>query len=63
MTKIEQHKIIETLGDYVYKMRGRDLDDFEMMRKRDRDDEDLDEFARRRLTELYVKYIPERLRR
>jgi hypothetical protein len=62
MTRIEQHKVIEALRDYVYKMRGRDLDDFEMMRKRDRDDEDLDEITRRRLSELYVKYIPERLR-
>ncbi|MBI4549068.1 MAG: hypothetical protein HY707_13880 [Ignavibacteriae bacterium] len=63
MTRIEQHKIIETLRDYLHKMSGEDLDDFEMMRKRDRDDEDLDEFSRRRLTELYVKYVPERLRR
>ncbi len=63
MTKIEQHKIIETLGDYLHKMSGRDLDDFEMLRKRDRDDEDLDELARRRLSELNVKYVPERFRR
>ena len=62
MTKIEQHKIVEELEDYVHKMRGGDLADFEMMRKRDRDDEDLDQLSRRRLTELYVKYIPERLR-
>ncbi len=62
MTKMEQHNIIETLRDYVHKMHGRDLDDFEMMRKRDRDDEDLDEISRRQLTALYVKYVPERLR-
>lgn len=63
MTKIEQHKIIEMLLDYIHKMHGRDLDDFEMFRKRDRDDEDLDEISRRRLSELYVKFIPERFRR
>ena len=62
MTRVEQHKIIETLQDYLHKMRPRDLDEFEMMRKRDRDDEDLDEFSRHRLTELYRKYVPERLR-
>ena len=62
MTRIEQHKIIESLREYVQKMRGRDLDDFEMMRKRDRDDEELVEMTRRRLSELYVKYVPERLR-
>ena len=63
MTRVEQHTIIETLEDYVHKMRGRDLDEFEMMRKRDRDDEDLDEISRHRLTELYIKYVPDRLRR
>ena len=62
MTRIEQHKIVEALQDYVHRMRGRDLDEFEMMRKRDRDDEDLDELTRYRLTEIYVKYVPERLR-
>jgi hypothetical protein len=62
MTRIEQHKIIETLRDYVHKMHGSDLDDFEMIRKRDRDDEDLDAISRFRLSELYVKFVPERLR-
>ena len=62
LTKIDQHKIVETLKDYVHKMRGRDLDDFEMVRKRDRDDEDLDDLSRRRLTELFVKYVPDRFR-
>lgn len=62
MTKVEQHTMIETLNDYAHKMRGRDLDEFEMMRKRDRDDEDLDEITRRHLSTLYVKYVPERLR-
>jgi hypothetical protein len=62
MTKIEQHKIIDQLRDYLHKMNGRDMDDFEMLRKRDRDDEDLDVFGRRKLSELFVKYVPERLR-
>ena len=54
--------MVETLKDYIHKMRGRDLDDFEMVRKRDWDDEDIDEIARRRLAELYIKYVPERFR-
>ena len=62
MTRVEQHKIIESLMDYVHKMRGIDFDDFEMLRKHDRDEEELDILSRRRLTELYTKYIPERLR-
>jgi hypothetical protein len=62
MTKTEQHTMVEILKDYIHKMRGRDLDEYEMMRKRDRDDEDLDELSRHRLTEIFVKYVPERLR-
>ncbi len=55
--------MVEMLNDYVHKMSGFDLDEFEMMRKRDRDDEDLDALTRHRLTELYSLYVPERLRR
>ena len=62
MTRIEQHKMVETLMDYVHKMHGIDLDDFEMLRKRDRDDEDFDILARRRLSELFIKYVPSRFR-
>ncbi|HUL44206.1 MAG TPA: hypothetical protein VLY03_07610 [Bacteroidota bacterium] len=54
--------MISLLKEYSHKMRGRDLDEFEMMRKRDVDDEDLDEMTRRRLTALYVQYVPERYR-
>ena len=63
MTKVVQHEIVEILRDYLHKMHGNDLDDYEMMRKRDRDDEDLDVLSRRRLSEIYVKFVPERLRR
>lgn len=50
------------LRDYQQKMSGRDRDDFEMFRKRDRDDEELDELSRRRLVEMFEKYVPERFR-
>ena len=62
MTRVEQHKIVEQLNDYMHKMRGRDLDEFEMIRKRDRDDEELDALTLHRLSELYKQYVPERLR-
>ena len=62
MTRVEQRKIIESLMDYLHKMHGSDLDDFEMLRKRDRDEEDLDLLSRTRLSELYAKYVPERFR-
>lgn len=62
MTRVEQHKIIESLRDYEHKMKGRDRNDFEMFRKRDSDDEELDELSRRKLLEMYEKYVPERFR-
>ena len=62
MTRVEQHKMVELLNEYAHKMKGRDLDEFEMMRKRDRDDEELDALTRHRLSELCVKYVPERFR-
>ncbi|HTK81184.1 MAG TPA: hypothetical protein VL633_02740 [Bacteroidota bacterium] len=62
MTRAEQHNMIELLKDYMHKMKGRDLDEFEMIRKRDRDDEDLDRITVHRLSELYQQYVPARLR-
>jgi hypothetical protein len=62
MTSIEQHKIIQALAEYAHKLRGRERDEFDMMVKRDRDDEELDEITRRKLLELYRTYVPERFR-
>jgi hypothetical protein len=62
MTRIDQRKMLETLREYSHKMRGREADDFEMMRKRDKDDEDLDRLSVQRLLEMYEKYVPERFR-
>lgn len=62
MTRVEQHKMIETLRDYQHKMKGKELFDFEMFHKRDKDDEELDEMSRKRLVELYERYVPERFR-
>jgi hypothetical protein len=62
MTIIEQHKVVKLLSEYAHKMRGKDLDEFEMMRKRDKDDEELDDLRRKRLLDLYERYVPERYR-
>jgi len=62
MTGIEQHKMIELLHQYSHKMRGKEIDEFEMFRKRDRDDEELDAISRKRLIEMTEKYVPERYR-
>ena len=62
MTAVEQRKMLKTLSEYVHKMRGREQDEFEMMVKRDRDDEDLDEITKRKLRAMYDAYVPERFR-
>jgi len=62
MTKTEQHKIIESVREYEHKLRGRESDDFDMMRKRDTDDEELDAETLKRLLALYEKVVPERYR-
>ncbi len=53
MTRVEQHKMIDELKDYVRFMKGKDASDFEMFVKRDKDDEDLDELSQQRLQFLY----------
>jgi hypothetical protein len=62
MTHTDQHKIILELADYQGKMGRYDQEDFAMFMKRDKDDEDLDEQSRKRLMDLYRKYVPERKR-
>ena len=63
MTHIEQHKMILELRDYSHKMGRLEQEDFEMMVKRDKDDEDLDNLTRKRLEALYDKYVVHRPRK
>lgn len=56
MTRVEQHKMIDELKDLSRLMKVKDLFDFEMFVKRDKDDEDLDEVSQRRLQELHRVY-------
>ena len=62
MTFIEQHKIIARLSYYSGKMSRVDYDEYEMLRSRDKEDEDFEKPSRVRLQELYEKYVPERYR-
>jgi hypothetical protein len=57
MTRTEQHKLIQELREFSSKMKGSDLRDFEMLLKRDKDDEDLDAAAIRKLEELHARYV------
>ena len=57
MTHAEQHRAIEELKEYFFRMKGADYYDFEMFLKRDKDDEELDEISQRPLQELHDKYF------
>ena len=56
MTSIEQHKLVAELHDYENRMTREEQAMFVMFRKRDRDDEDLDELSRKKLKDLHEKY-------
>jgi len=58
MTAVEQHKMVERLKQVTIKMSPDERRHYEMIAKRDKDDEDLDSFARTRLQEMYGKYFP-----
>ncbi len=57
MRIIEQRKLINGLRDYVGKMSSSERYDFEMMQKRDKDDEELDQLAYAKLEALHRKYV------
>ena len=52
-----QHKKILSLREYLPLIKGGDKEAFEMMVKRDRDDEDLDSIALQQLNRLYERYV------
>ena len=60
MTLIEQHKIIEQLKSVCAQMNTHEQGEFEMLVKRDRDDEEFDSIARAKMEKLQLKYIPKR---
>jgi hypothetical protein len=62
MTHAEQRERIEELMDYRRNMTRQEQEEFEMFLKRNKDDEDLDTLSRKRLVDLYEKYIPPRKR-
>jgi hypothetical protein len=57
VTKSEQHQMIDDLRSFRSTMGESDLREFEMLMKRDRDDEEFDVLARRKLEELHTKYV------
>lgn len=57
MTSVEQHKLIRELRDHTARMTRAEEEMFDMFRKRDKDDEDLDTLSKKKLKELYEKYV------
>jgi hypothetical protein len=58
MTSVEQRKMIQKLKPLVAKMSTDERREFEMMAKRDRDDEELDSLTMTKLKQLQAKYFP-----
>jgi len=63
MTKSEQQRMIRDLQAHAARMNRTELETFEMLSKRDKDDEDLDALAIRALEQLHAKFLPSRTRK
>jgi hypothetical protein len=57
MTNADQRRMIRELKDSAFRMNRSDEEAFAMMVKRDKDDEDLDLLAMKRLREMHEKYV------
>jgi hypothetical protein len=57
MTHAEQHRLIEELRERTSRMSRSEEEFFDVCRKRDKDDEDLDAIALKRLLALHGKYV------
>ena len=62
MTHADQKRMIRELKDYELKLTRDETDEFRMMVRRDKDDEDLDEQAMKRLAALHERYVTYRKR-
>jgi hypothetical protein len=57
MRILEQHKLINELEAYVGKMTSAEKYDFEMMQKRDKDDEELDQLTHAKLESMHKRFV------
>ena len=60
MSSREQRDYFAILKRYERKLDTRELDDYKMLLKRHKDDEDLDKLSMQRLKNLYEKYYVNR---
>ncbi|HSL90365.1 MAG TPA: hypothetical protein VK870_13760 [Ignavibacteriaceae bacterium] len=56
MSYRDQQKLLDELKKHVVKLDTKELADYKMFIKRQKDDEDFDSVSMRRLKELYHKY-------
>ncbi len=56
MSSREQKTYFEVLKRYTQKFESRELEDYKMLLKRHKDDEDLDKLSMQRLKALHEKY-------
>lgn len=56
MSYRNQQKLLDGLKKYLKELSPKELDEYKMFVKRQKDDEDLDSVSMRRLKELYEKY-------
>ena len=56
MSQREQKKYFETLKRYERKFESKEREDYKMLLKRHKDDEDLDKLSMGRLQKLFEKY-------
>ncbi len=56
MSYREQKKYLEFLKSHERKFDGKELEDYKMFVKRQKDDEDFDSVSMKRLKEMYDKY-------
>jgi hypothetical protein len=58
MTSVEQRKMVQRLKQVMTKMNSDERQSFEMMLKRDHDDEELDSLTMTKLKQLHTNYFP-----
>lgn len=63
MTRSEQKSRIQDLRYYSRMMSRDDLEVFEGLLKREKDDEDLDGLSEQKLMELHVRYMPKKTKK
>jgi hypothetical protein len=59
MTSVEQRKMVQRLKQMMTKMNSEECRSFEMIAKRDRDDEELDSLTMQQLKRIFARFFPQ----